>query len=61
MKVSVHHWRYENGWRRVPCPREKLAWKEEFSPEIVGWHCWAYTDNDEEFIAMDGKEYEGQV
>jgi hypothetical protein len=50
MKVSVHHWRYEDGWIRIPTPKSICSYKDEFRAEIVGWHCWAFTDNDHEFI-----------
>lgn len=48
MKVSVHHWRYEDGWRDIPPilvkPGEATR---EFSEEHVGWFCWVYADEEE--------------
>lgn len=42
-KISVHHWRYEDGWCDVPSYIANS--KREFREEIVGWHCWVYGDN----------------
>jgi hypothetical protein len=49
--VSVHHWRYEDGWHNVPAVlRKKGDVAREFIKEIVGWHCWVYCNNHYEFI-----------
>ncbi len=45
MKVSVHHWRFENGHEYVPTVPSIID--EYVMPH--GWYCWAYTDNNEEF------------
>jgi hypothetical protein len=51
-KVSVHHWRYEDGWRDIPYVllKDKNKPGREFTPEIVGWHCWVYCNDHYEFI-----------
>jgi len=45
MKVSIQHWRFEDG-STVPNPDSR--WKMEPPPR--GWYCWAYTQNDAEFV-----------
>ena len=51
MRVSVKHWRYEDGWRPIPhILRESYGKDKEFDKFIVGWHCWVYTNNDREFV-----------
>lgn len=44
LKVSVHHWRFEDG---LTIPNPGSRW--ELPPVPRGWYCWAYTNNDEEF------------
>ncbi len=44
MKVSVHHWRYEDGITPVN-PGNQFG--EMVPPR--GWYCWAYPDNNHEF------------
>jgi hypothetical protein len=43
MKVSVHHWRYENG---VDPINPGSQWPS--IPE-AGWYCWCYPDDDRGF------------
>ena len=50
--ISVHHWRYEDGWHDIPSVLLKPGMDlREFREEIVGWHCWVYCDDHFEFIA----------
>jgi hypothetical protein len=44
MKVSIHHWRFEDG---KTCPNPGSQWEMEPSPR--GWYCWAYTTDNYEF------------
>ncbi len=51
MKTTVHHWRYEDGWRIVPAILLKKGEPErQFEKHIVGWHCWVYCDDHHAFI-----------
>lgn len=50
-RVTIHHWRYEDGWHNVPAILRKSNKPErEFLGEIVGWHCWVYCNDHHEFI-----------
>jgi hypothetical protein len=42
MKVSVHHWRHEDG------TLDRAFGHPGINPP-VGWYCWAYTDDDRAF------------
>ncbi len=44
LKVSVHHWRFEDG--KTP-PNPGSRW--EMPPTPRGWYCWVYPNNDEAF------------
>ncbi len=44
MKVSIHHWRFEDG-STVPNPGSR--W--ETDPPPRGWYCWVYPSDDHEF------------
>lgn len=44
MKVSVHHWRFEDG---KTCPNPGSQWSIDPPPQ--GWYCWVYTDQTHEF------------
>lgn len=46
MKVEVRHWFYSDGWRFVPESIRRGGPEKEFDEEIVGWHCWVYTESD---------------
>lgn len=49
--VTIHHWRYEDGWHNVPAIlRKEGDVAREFLGEIVGWHCWVYCFDHGEFI-----------
>jgi hypothetical protein len=50
--ISVHHWRYDDGWHDIPSIllKDKNQPGREFREEIVGWHCWVYCNNHNEFI-----------
>jgi hypothetical protein len=51
-KVSVQHWRHEDGWRSVPQVfrnKDPSLPEKEFNPEMVGWFCWVFTSNYQEF------------
>ena len=48
MQVKVYHWRYHDGWRDVPpILRAQYGKDREFEEDLVGWHCWVYSDDDE--------------
>ncbi len=50
-RVSIHHWRFEDGWHTVPAFLVKSGQPErEYRKEIVGWHCWAYCNDHHEFL-----------
>jgi hypothetical protein len=51
-RVSVHHWRYEDGWHDIPWVllKDKSKPGREFMPELVGWHCWVYCNDHHEFL-----------
>lgn len=50
--VTIHHWRYEDGWHNVPTIlRKKGDVAREFIEEMVGWHCWVYCNDHHEFIS----------
>jgi hypothetical protein len=44
MKVSIHHWRFEDG---KTCHNSGSQWEMEPTPR--GWYCWAYTTDNYEF------------
>jgi hypothetical protein len=51
MKTTVHHWRFEDGWRTLPAFLVKKGEPEhQFSKEVMGWHCWVYCDDHQEFL-----------
>lgn len=51
MKATVHHWRYEDGWRFVPAfLRKDKDVEKEFEEYVVGWHCWVYPNDNHEFL-----------
>ncbi len=48
MKVSVHHWRYEDGWSNIPgILRKPGEPTKAFNANIIGWHCWVYPYSDD--------------
>ena len=51
-KISVHHWRYDDGWHDIPYVllKDKNSPGREFREEIVGWHCWVYCNDHMEFV-----------
>lgn len=51
-QIKVRGWRYEDGMITMP-PLLRLTKDvdREFRPEIVGWHCWVYTNGNDEFLA----------
>ncbi len=50
MQVKVYHWHYSDGWRDVPqILRAQYGKDREFDEDLVGWHCWAYPDDWDEF------------
>ena len=44
MKLSIHHWRFEDG--KTP-PNPGSQW--EMPPTPRGWYCWVYPSDDREF------------
>jgi len=49
--VSVHHWRHEDGWQHIPeFLRKPSSPAREFNEDIVGWHCWVYCYDHQEFV-----------
>lgn len=58
MKVSVHHWRYENGWCDIPAILQKNNEPvKEFRPDLIGWHCWVYPYSDD-MMSKDFDQFE---
>ena len=50
-KITVHHWRQEDGWRTVPAfLRKDKNVEREFEPAMVGWFCWVYCNDHHEFL-----------
>ena len=51
--VLVQHWAYHDGWTDVPTVVTRLANYtgplREFDKDRVGWHCWAYPSNRQNF------------
>lgn len=51
MNTTIHHWRYEDGWRTVPAfLRKDKDVEKEFEEYIVGWHCWVYCNDHHAFL-----------
>jgi len=51
MRVSVHHWRYVDGWHDIPSILQKPSGPTRaFNPDTVGWHCWVYPYSDDSTI-----------
>jgi len=50
MKVTVHHWRFEDGVKPI---NPGNTFGEMILPR--GWYCWAYADNDKAFEEWMGK------
>ena len=49
--ISVHHWRYDDGWHTIPQILLKPGEDpREFREELVGWHCWVYCKYHDEFL-----------
>ena len=44
MKASVHHWRFETGFREDSVGD---LWKHDPMPR--GWYCWVYPEDDQGF------------
>lgn len=59
-EIRVHNWRYEDGFVSVP-PLLRLTNYEnpEFRAELVGWHCWVYTDDHDGFFLWMEKHCPG--
>lgn len=50
MQVTVHHWHFMDGWRDIPTIlREAGGPEKEFEEHLIGWHCWVYCDDWNEF------------
>lgn len=51
-KTIIEHWNYHDGWRDIPEPLKKIYKNEirHFDKDIVGWHCWVYPEDDNEFV-----------
>lgn len=49
-KTIVEHWHYEDGWRPIPYILQKEGHDKEYDEGIMGWHCWVYPGNGDEFI-----------
>jgi len=45
MKVSIHHWRFEDG---LTCPNPGSQWL--LDPPARGWYCWAYPSDNKQFV-----------
>jgi hypothetical protein len=63
-KTVVNHWRYEDGWRDTPQvfrSKDPSLPEREFSPEIIGWHCWVYPTDDQDFEGWMEQNMKGEV
>jgi len=62
MQVRVFHWHYNDGWRNIPrVLQEKYGGRDkEFDEDLIGWHCWAYPDDDGEFEAWMKANMKGE-
>ena len=50
MNAKIEHWKYDDGWHFTTwCVRVSPEIPWEFEPDRLGWFCWAYPDNDQEF------------
>jgi hypothetical protein len=51
-EVSVHHWRYDDGWHDIPrlLLKDKTKPAREFNKDLVGWSCWVFCQNHREFL-----------
>lgn len=43
--MKIEHWKYHDGWRTLYTINGHT--EKEFDDYLVGWHCWAYPDEDE--------------
>jgi len=51
--VSIHHWRYCDGWSDVPYVfllDKTMPGEREFREELIGWSCWVYCNNHNQFM-----------
>jgi hypothetical protein len=46
--MKVKYWNYDSGWRTSYNIKGNID--KEFDEYLVGWHCWAYSDVDENII-----------
>lgn len=47
---SVLYWQYQDGWKyQIDCLRKSKERAWEYDPCSVGWFCWTYPSNDDEF------------
>jgi hypothetical protein len=46
--MRIKHWDYNTGWRTLY--NIKGNYDKEFDEYLVGWHCWAYPEVDENII-----------
>jgi len=50
-KVKINHWRYEDGWfETLQVLRKPGDPEREFREDVAGWHCWAYCNDQSNFI-----------
>ena len=44
--MKILYWKFNDGYSWIPeILRKHIADDSEFEEELVGWHCWAYPDN----------------
>lgn len=62
MKVVVRHWKYSDGWHDIPEVLRKSygGLDKEFREEMVGWHCWVYSDDENAFGIWMDKNMKGK-
>lgn len=50
MNISIHHWQYSDGWNKALTRGSLLSYRDEFNEARIGWSCWVYTDENNEFL-----------
>jgi len=51
-RAFINHWRYDDGWHNTPAVfriNDPSVPEKEFREELVGWHCWVYPTDDQDF------------
>lgn len=50
-KTKIEHWSYHDGWKDIPHILRTIddGAEIEFHKDLVGWHCWVYAADNDEF------------